>query len=249
MRLPGDKFNIYKQEKGFKKIKEYIQNNVIGIIAFKLARNIIVLGEYLKKELISRGIKETKINNIYQPINVEQFSRVDKNDRYKKNLALPHNKKVILYVGRLTYEKGADRLLKIIQEVLKRKDDVFFLIIGDGPYKGRFEKINGHLTIIDSVPIQEIDQYYKAADLFLFPSRREGVPNVVLEAISCGLPVISSRVGELPYLLPFTLKDSDDFINYILNEDWHKARANGLSKKFNWEHLKKQYTNLLVRSI
>lgn len=245
LRLPGDKFNIYKQKKGLRVIKEFVQNNIIGLNIFKRSPYLVVLGRYLKEELIRNGISEKSIYNIYQPIDIDKFFPVTDSHSIRVEAGLPTNKKIILYTGRLTFEKGSDLLAEIIKKVLSKRDDICFLLIGKGPYKKHLENISTDVKIFESIEFSKIDMYYKAADLFLFPSRREGVPNVALEAIACDIPIISSQAGELPYIVKHCFANIDEYVDFILNDDWTQAKCPGLPRTFLWDNLSKEYVRVL----
>ena len=118
-------------------------------------------------------------------------------------------RKVILYVGRLIDWKGVDFLIKSIPKILGRFPESKLFIVGDGPERQRLNKISEDLGINDNVVFtgrlsqEEIRNYYSVADVFVLPSivndkgETEGLGVVLLEAMSCGVPVIGSNVGEL----------------------------------------------------
>jgi glycosyltransferase involved in cell wall biosynthesis len=104
----------------------------------------------------------------------------------------------LLLVGRLVHQKGADLLLRAlgaVQPAQFRLD-----IVGDGPDRGLLRDLAARENIADRVQFtgwierDRLAEYYRAADVFVFPSRIEGMPNVVLEAMAYGLPIIASDV-------------------------------------------------------
>ncbi len=114
---------------------------------------------------------------------------------------------VILYVGALTTYKGADHLLTAAAILAQQNIDFRLLIIGEGPMRDRFAAQAGELGIADKVrfvgvlPNDAMPRWYNAADLFVLPSLREGTPVSLLEALSCGLPVVVSRAGGMPQVI------------------------------------------------
>lgn len=118
------------------------------------------------------------------------------------------------FVGKIRYIKGADTLIEAFAEIAKAEDNVELHIVGRDEYmkkegcyyselitKELPENIKKRITIIDHVPRNQLVSYYQNFDAFVFTSRDENFPNVLVEAMSCGLPVIASSVGGVPELL------------------------------------------------
>ncbi|MDX2175732.1 MAG: glycosyltransferase family 4 protein [Candidatus Sumerlaeia bacterium] len=108
-----------------------------------------------------------------------------------------------LFVGRLTTQKGLDTLLRALAAARREDPGLEWSldVAGDGPRRGEFEEIARRESLTDRVVFHGfVDRsqgrlLYDAADVFAFPSRYEGMPNVVLEAMACGLPVIGTRIA------------------------------------------------------
>jgi glycosyltransferase involved in cell wall biosynthesis len=104
----------------------------------------------------------------------------------------------ILLVGRLVHQKGADILLHALGMI--RDLDFSVRIVGDGPDRHALERlaeeqnIAGRVAFTGWVPRENIADHYRRADIFAFPSRIEGMPNVVLEAMAYALPVVATDV-------------------------------------------------------
>ncbi len=107
----------------------------------------------------------------------------------------------VLFVGDLIKQKGVDLLLDIINFFINRvgsSQNIKFIIVGAGPFTPQFKSISEKYSFVDyyeSVPHSEMSKIYKKANLFLFPSLSEGMSRVVLEAQSCGLPVVGSDIS------------------------------------------------------
>jgi len=106
----------------------------------------------------------------------------------------------ILFAGRLTTQKGVDTLLNSLAALRGNSREWRLDIAGTGPRLAEFGELARRLGIVDRVKFlglvsrKEIAGAYRRADIFAFPSRYEGMPNVVLEAAACGLPVIGTRI-------------------------------------------------------
>lgn len=110
----------------------------------------------------------------------------------------------VLYVGRLAPKKGVEYLIEAMVDV-----DAHLTIVGDGSERNRLEEFAEELgvsvTFVGEVPPDEVDQYYRDAAVFVLPSLEgEGMPNVVLEAMSWGLPVVVTTSGGLPTIVDNT---------------------------------------------
>ena len=102
----------------------------------------------------------------------------------------------ILAVGRLTKEKGFDVLLRALAHVRSELRGARLTILGDGPERGRLEAFvaaNGLSSLVRfEGQVKNVEDYYPRADLYVLPSRREGFPNALVEAMSFGLPVVAT---------------------------------------------------------
>jgi glycosyltransferase involved in cell wall biosynthesis len=105
---------------------------------------------------------------------------------------------VVLYVGRLAEVKGVDRLLTVWAS-MPRSLDRILVIVGDGPLRKDLEAMVQRLDLRASVrflgPQAEVAKFYGMADLFVLPSRSEGMSNALLEAMAAGVPSVASDVG------------------------------------------------------
>ncbi len=106
---------------------------------------------------------------------------------------------VVLFVGRLHRQKGVDVLLDAWARFVEQRPRARLLVLGDGPEALRLHRAAEALGIPRSVDFRglrkDVVPHYAAADIFMLPSRYEGFPNVMLEAMSAGLPVVASRVS------------------------------------------------------
>lgn len=107
----------------------------------------------------------------------------------RANLGLPFDARVVLFVGRLVEKKG----VQVILEVSRLLPNAHFLVIGTGPLSRLLTPSQTNVTWLPAVEHDRMTGYYHAADCLLLPSRGEGLPLVVQEALACGLPVIVSN--------------------------------------------------------
>jgi glycosyltransferase involved in cell wall biosynthesis len=127
------------------------------------------------------------------------FSRTKTEEKsmLKHRLQLNSDKNYFLYVGAISYLKGIDVLLTAFRK-LDLADTILILI---GPMDKDAFQFNSNELYLGLQPQETVYQYMKACDLFIFPSRIEGMPNVLKEAGAAGIPIIASCIGGIPELL------------------------------------------------
>jgi glycosyltransferase involved in cell wall biosynthesis len=122
-------------------------------------------------------------------------------------LKLADEDEVIVYVGRLDMAKGLGELVAAVSALAKKRPQVCCYLVGDGPARGALgESIaatgaGDHVKLMPSCATDGVAQWMAAADLITLPSYREGCPNVVIEALASGRPVVASDVGGIPELM------------------------------------------------
>ena len=125
----------------------------------------------------------------------------------RRSLGLPSDEPVVLYVGRLLRIKGAHHLLGAFSRVLARSPLACLLIVGDGEERQTLQTsaqrlgLGPRVAFLGSLPHEDVIRCMRAADVLVLPSLVESFGIVLLEAMSCGLPVVASRVLGIPYLV------------------------------------------------
>ena len=120
---------------------------------------------------------------------------------------LPINERWILFVGRLQEAKAPFRLIKAFSEYHNAYHSGQLIIIGDGNLKNKMMKhakkecLEDKISFLDNINQEELACFYNAADTLLLTSNFEGMPRCVLEALACGLPVVSTNVGEVKLIV------------------------------------------------
>lgn len=154
-----------------------------------------------KQVVINRHVSSKKACTIQYGVDVNLFSPA-KEQWLKRELGIKNNKVLIGTVARLTEQKGHRYLISAIPEILKDHPDVHFILIGDGPLREDLSKLASSLNVNSSVCFlgfrNDIPELLQNLDLFVLPSLYEGLPNVVLEAMASGLPVIATAVDGTP---------------------------------------------------
>jgi glycosyltransferase involved in cell wall biosynthesis len=245
LRITGDFLNeasIYNNP--LERWKQYLTHNVLLASIYRLADHVVAIGPNLASALIEHGFSAAKVQGIYQPFDAQSFAAVDeaKKRDVRKQLGLDPTRPTMLFVGRLTWGKGADRLYEIVERVREKNSEIQFCLVGPGAMKDRFEVFGDGVHLPGYVPRQTVHRYFQAADLLIHPSRTEGCPHVILEALACEVPVIASPVGEIDTVISTTTEQVGDYVDYILGRDWH---LDPLPESLDWERQTQRYRELL----
>jgi glycosyltransferase involved in cell wall biosynthesis len=195
----------------------------------------------------------------------EAFLFVDANTfTLQKPIMMRDN--LVGYIGRLSAEKGILNFVEAIPLVLKKKVDTHFIICGQGSLAYNIKKIieatdlKANLKLAGWIPHKDVPQYLNELKLLVLPSFTEGLPNILLEAMACGTPVLATSLGAIPDIIKdgktgFLLKSNDpehiaERIVELLNkpELLEKVSTNAynyIKKKFSYENASKAWQKIL----
>jgi glycosyltransferase involved in cell wall biosynthesis len=172
------------------------------------ARAVVTCTEYNRQHLLSRYSRECggKLYRVYHGLDLSPF-----------RLATSHTPEpdddVILSVARLVEKKGLDDLIAAVEILRLRGRRVRLEIIGGGPLRERLEAeakhrgLEDHVQLLGAQPYEAVCLAYRRASVFALPCRvaadgdRDGIPNVLLEAVASGVPVVSTPVSGIPELI------------------------------------------------
>ncbi len=148
----------------------------------------------------SKKYPENKSFIVYNGIDTVKYAPAEKDEVLLNKYGLNSSEIILLSVGRLEKEKGVDDILEIFPSIQEKYSNLKFIWVGGGTYEKRVRgKINKmglerSVLLLEKMDQDRLSKIYNIADVFVFPSRcDEGLPLVVLEALSSGLPVISSK--------------------------------------------------------
>jgi glycosyltransferase involved in cell wall biosynthesis len=152
----------------------------------------IATSHAIAQELISAGVPADRITQLPNGVETDSIAAKDNYDL--------HDPVRLIFVGRLHEQKGLDVLFAAFQQLLRLYPDVNLRVqlLGDGPLRGELLALANQLGIARRVDflgmIDPVFEHLQQADIFILPSRAEGLSNALLEAMTCGLPVIVSNI-------------------------------------------------------
>jgi teichuronic acid biosynthesis glycosyltransferase TuaC len=178
--------------------------------ALTAATQVLSVSESLKNVAVDLGIPPDKIRVIPNGVDTTAFFPRDR-VAARRELGLPADKTVILSIGGLNEGKGYHRVVGVLPRLLQRHPNLLYVVVGGGRrgddypivLEGQIarQKLQNHVMLVGEWPHASIPQWLAAADLFCLATRSEGWANVLLEALACGRPVVTTRVGGNPEIV------------------------------------------------
>lgn len=218
---------------------------------------IIAVSEALKARLTAIGVPEAKVTVLRNGVDLSDFRPLADREEVRRSLGL--DGLVLLTVGNLVKGKRQDVAIR----ALTRLPGATLLLAGDGPLRGELERLATQMGVADRVRflrqlgVEPLVRYYNGADATLLTSSREGMPNVVLESLACGTPVVASRVGGIPEILvdpnagvivdpvsPATVADAATALHANMTS---RDSARRLARQFGWDETVKAQIELYRR--
>ena len=234
----------------------YLANPLIKItheMIFNKASAIIALTEYMKNAINQTTDKEVHV--IPNGVELNKFAINENKEDTRCKLGIPQDKTILIFVGRLYAVKGVDYLIKSLNILKKDFNNFKLLILGDGPEMGNLRQLSqelgndSYIEFLGRIPNEKVSDYLNASDIFVLPSLSEGFPNVLLEAMACGLPVISTNIRGLDEIIiegrngflinPKSPEEIAHKVEYILDnplifESFSQNNKNR-AKKYEWK--------------
>ncbi len=229
----------------------------------------VAISDDIRKELEECGLSHLT-HSISNAIDVTRFHPVTEKEKFelRTKLNLPLNKTIIISHGRITEQKRLDLLIEAIGRVKENYLDLYVVLPGNIQFeeKGIFENLQEQITNLGLSDLIHfpgrsnfVQEYLQASDIYIISSKFEGMSNALLEAMACGLPVISTAVsgatdiirdGQNGFIVPIGDADviADALRKYL--SDMSSATISGknaaqtIQENYSWEQIIKKYIAL-----
>jgi glycosyltransferase involved in cell wall biosynthesis len=262
-RLAGKKVILRSDERPSLLVKKYFHNP--GKIKIALIR----IGETLGYTLANKILPESKgMIDLYEMHSYDH--KIHVGGQYVDTTNFRETKKLIDrtydmgYIGRLISEKGALQFIQSLPLILKDKQ-AKVIVIGDGDLRDEIEQIlekndiRSKIELLDWVDNKQLPQYLNNIRLVVVPSDYEGLPNLVLESMACGTPVLATPVGGVPDIIRegetgFIMKDNspeciaENVVRVLSHPDLEQIRKNAhnlIKREYTYEAAVARYKNVL----
>jgi glycosyltransferase involved in cell wall biosynthesis len=174
--------------------------------SLRAADRVVTVCEPFAERLRGFGIEARRLTVLHNPVPPFAAPPPEGVESLRRRLEIPAECLVLLSVGRFSAEKNQADLLRAAAALKRSGTPPFRLaLVGDGPERERLRALSRELSLTDAVIFagmtNDVSLYYSLADVFVLPSRSEGSPNVLLEAMASGLPVVATAVGGVPEIV------------------------------------------------
>jgi glycosyltransferase involved in cell wall biosynthesis len=210
---------------------------------------VIAVSRALAHKAIDLGADPANVHVVYNGVDTTRFAPGSRSEA-RARLRLSTYEPLLLYVGNLKNTKGCADLLEAFPAVLTERPAARLVYIGAGPAQAalldRADAMGcaGQVELTGPMAHDSLAEWFLAADILCLPSHNEGVPNVVLEAMACGTPIVATMVGGIPEVVPHFAgllvppREPDALAAALLeatSHEWDHARIAAHAAGFRWD--------------
>ena len=259
--------------------RNIIYQAVIPKLVSKLDK-VVCISNATKKQCIIRGIPEEKVevipNGISDTFYLKNLNREKGRFLIHKILGIDKSKKIILSVGRLVERKGFHLFIEhVIPRLASKRSDFVYIIVGSGALKKQIQniimkkKLRERVILLGQVTDNFLKLLYNTSDIFVAPNipvkgDMEGLGMVILEAATCGLPIVASSIDGIGDIVnksntslgialqPFDWEGYENTINKLLDDNKLRAYLGNRARKialklYSWDKVGKRYMTLFLK--
>lgn len=223
-------------------------------LALQSAAKIFSVSDSLRQIALTLGVPESKTQVVGNGIDITKFYPIDKLVARTK-FRLPANAPVLVSVGGLVERKGFHRVIDCLPKLIQEFPTLLYLIVGGPSPEGDMDAqlraqvtqlgLNEHVVFTGPMKSEALKEPLSAADVFVLSTRNEGWANVFLEAMACGLPVITTDVGgnaevvchpELGTIIPFDDQTAlEKSLATALKRKWDRNKIIAYAQDNTWD--------------
>lgn len=242
--IPGFQERFTKVYKWISPFLKVIWRNADALVANSEGLQKMALGFYNKRE----------VKIIPNGVDTDYFKPSDRMNKDNSEIN-------ILFVSRLIERKGLQFVIPGLKKIIENSDkNIRLTVVGDGPYRGLLEEMALENDVTEHIFFEgyknktELLKYYHNADVLILPSQKEGMPNVVLEALACGLPVVMTPCEGAKELvdgngLVVRQQDFVKTLGSLLHDEMSMKKMAAASRgkavrEFSWEGIVSKYIEI-----
>ncbi len=227
--------------------------------AVRHSQGVMCASAALGERLVQAGASPQRVHAIYNGVDAGRFFPA-RNLQVRASIGISNEAQMLLFIGNLKPAKGCVDLLDAFIAVAASQAELHLVFIGDGAARDVLIQraaqagLAARVHLVGKVEHDQLPAWFAACDLFCLPSHNEGVPNVVLEAMACGVPVLATRVGGIPEVVPdfagvlVAAQDGPALAGALtaaLARSWDTARIVAHACEFSWDTNIDRVMNLL----
>ncbi len=227
--------------------------------ALNRCRRVVAVSQALSDRMIEIGVTPQKIAVVYNGVDPNLFYPIDR-DVARRALGLDTATQIVLYVGNLLRSKGCLDLLEAAALSARKNPRLRLVMVGGGADLATLRRRAIELEFEDRLLLPGrlehivLVQWFGASNVFCLASHAEGVPNVVLEAMACGLPIVATAVGGIPEIVPELagvtvpaghVDDLANALTHALERAWNRDAIAAHARSFDWERSATQLRDLI----
>lgn len=171
---------------------------------FKYVEKAVAISSDCLSAYQKSNLPPEKCSFIPNGVNVEKFKPLSSEEKnvMRKTMGLDDNEVVISYLGQITQRKGVHKILAALANLIAQQSNFQCYLVGPIVDENYFSELKNQISqqnlenrVVFPGAVKQSQRYLQASDIFIFPSEKEGLPNALLEAMSCGLPGIVSNIS------------------------------------------------------
>lgn len=217
--------------------------------SLKQAQGLIAVCSALGQAMIKLGAAPQKVRIIGNGVDLHRFQPVDQTEA-RKRLELPEKQRIIVAVGGLIPRKGFHYLIPAFARIANDDERLHLYIVGEGESRSQLEllarecQIANRVHLVGNYPNEELRYWFSAAEISCLTSSREGWPNVLLESMACGTPVVATGVwgvpevivsGDLGIIVEQTTASIAQGLTVALQKDWNREGIRRYAERRTWD--------------